>query len=89
MLRASGIVGVSLIAKPLAKTFYTLSAWESRESLDSAVGGWPHVDTMQRFRSLTTRSLFAFWTVPPDHARPDWWDAHRRLEAEASSGPRR
>lgn len=50
MLRTSGVIGVSLIAKPLAKTFYTLSAWEDRDSLNSAVAQQPHLQVMERFR---------------------------------------
>lgn len=87
MLRSPGVVGVSLIAKPLAKTFYTLSAWEDRDSLNSAVAQQPHLRVMERFRSRTEGSLFVFWSVPASQSRPDWDDAHRRLEDEASKAP--
>ncbi len=42
MLNSPGALGVSLIAKPPLKgTFFTLSAWESREHLEAAVVGHP------------------------------------------------
>ena len=81
MLRSSGVLGVSLVARPLAKTFYTLSAWESRAALDAAVAAEPHATSMGRFRSKMARSRFVFWTAPGS-VPPRWPDAHRRL-AEA------
>ena len=83
MLKSPGIHGVSLIAKPLAGTFFTLSAWESREHLEAAVVGHPHVETMKRFAPRTAQSLFAFWT-PGTDSRPTWQEAHRRLDDEAA-----
>jgi hypothetical protein len=83
MLRSPGIAGVSLIAKPTAKTFYTLSSWQDRDSLDASVTRQPHLTTMQKFGPRTQASVFAFWSAPAG-ARPDWDDAHRRLNAEAT-----
>ena len=83
MLNSSGALGISLIAKPLKGTFCTLSAWESREHLEAAVVGHPHVETMKRFSPRTAQSLFAFWT-PGTDTRPTWQEAHRRLDEEAA-----
>ena len=83
MLNSSGVLGVSLIAKPLKGTFFTLSAWESREHLQAAVVGQPHVETMKRFAPRTAQSLFAFWT-PTTDSRPTWQEAHHRLDEEAA-----
>jgi hypothetical protein len=87
MLRSPGIIGVSLIAKPIAKTFYTLSAWEDRDSLNAAVIQQPHLTTMERFRSRTEGSLFAFWSAAPHDRRPGWDEAHRRLDEQARNAP--
>jgi hypothetical protein len=84
MLKSPGILGVSLIAKPLAGTFFTLSAWENRDCLDAAVVRHPHVETMKRFAPRTAQSLFAFWTPAADHGRPTWREARRRLDEEAA-----
>lgn len=83
MLNSPGAPGISLIAKPLAGTFFTLSAWESREHLGAAVVGHPHVETMKRFSPRTAQSLFTFWT-PATDGRPTWQEAHRRLDEEAA-----
>lgn len=67
MLRSAGIVGVvPLIARPVAKTFYTLSSCQDRDSLNLAVAQQPQLKTMQTFRSRTKGSSFAFWR----HRRP-------------------
>ncbi|KQY03360.1 hypothetical protein ASD37_28195 [Mycobacterium sp. Root135] len=88
MLNAPDALGVSLIAKPLKGTFFTLSAWESREHIQAAVVGHPHVETMKRFAPRTAHSLFAFWT-PGTDSRPTWQEAHRRLDEEAAKADHR
>jgi hypothetical protein len=87
MLKSPGVLGVSLVAKPLAGTFFTLSAWENRDCLEAAVVGHPHVETMKRFGPRTAQSLFAFWT-PAAGQRPAWRDAYRRLDEEAAKSQR-
>ncbi|MCT7657700.1 DUF3291 domain-containing protein [Mycobacterium deserti] len=86
MLASPGVIGVSLIAQPLRKTFYTLSAWQDRQALDSAVATAPHAETMARFRTKMASSVFTFWRVS-DGRRPEWPDARRRLEQAAVHGP--
>jgi len=84
MLRAPGALGVSLVAHPTRRTFYTLSAWRDRAALDSAVGGRPHVESMARFRPRMASSLFSFWTVAmPAGAHPEWPEARTRLREQA------
>jgi hypothetical protein len=83
MLTSPGVVGVSLIARPLTKTFYTLSAWESRAALDRAVADQPHATTMVRFRTKMANSVFVFWTA--SGSVPQWSDAHRRLAQAPAS----
>ena len=80
MLRSPGVVGVSLIAQPLRRTFYTLSAWHDRRALDAAVAQQPHAATMARFRPTMADSRFIFWTQS-DGADPAWPDALARLDA--------
>lgn len=79
MITAPGCLGVSLIAKPLQKRFYTLSAWRSREALDKAVQRQPHATTMTRFRSRMAASLFAVWAQNAAKLPPGWPDAINRL----------
>lgn len=86
MLAAPGCLGVSLIAKPLQKGFYTLSAWRSREDLDAAVQLEPHVSSMTGFRSLMAASLFAFWTRAATDLPPGWPEVIDRLTTAPSVG---
>ncbi|MDG3009289.1 DUF3291 domain-containing protein [Rhodococcus sp. D2-41] len=82
MLGAPGVVGLSLIARPLHKTFFTLSAWSDRGALDKAVAHRPHVDTMTNFHPKMAGSTFAFWTAPGTSLPLQWPEAMRRLDAE-------
>lgn len=61
MLQSPGVIGVSLVAQPLRRTFYTLSAWRDRPGLDSAVAGQPHAVAMIEFRTKMADAVFAFW----------------------------
>jgi hypothetical protein len=84
MLSSTGAIGISLIARPVQRTFYRLSAWQDRSALDSAVAQQPHAKTMAQFRSRMASSLFAFWAVPAKaNIRPSWAEAHERLRNQA------
>jgi hypothetical protein len=43
---AQGLLGYSLLARPLAKRFWTLSAWESADALQAFVQHPPHLRIM-------------------------------------------
>ena len=83
MLQSPGVIGVSLVARPLRRTFLTLSGWRDRSALDAAVAGQPHAATMARYRTRTADSVFTFWQ-PADDSPPDWTDAVARLDKKAS-----
>jgi quinol monooxygenase YgiN len=85
MLASPGVLGVSLVANPMHKTFYTLSAWQNRDVLDAAVSQQPHAAVMAHFRPRMAASQFVFWTAPASELPPTWPDAMRRLAA-ASRG---
>jgi hypothetical protein len=59
-----GAYGVSLIAQPARKTFWTLSAWSDQTTLDAFVRTAPHVDVMAKYHGRLVRPLFTTWTVP-------------------------
>ena len=80
MLASPGVLGVALIAKPLSKTFFTLSAWQDRDALDGAVARQPHAQTMAHFHSRMARAGFVFWTMPRSELPPRWADAFQRLQ---------
>ncbi|CCQ16780.1 putative uncharacterized protein [Rhodococcus sp. AW25M09] len=81
--KAKGAIGVSLIARPLRREFYTLSAWRDRAAVDAMVRIEPHLSVMSAFREHTTDARFTFWDMP-GASRPTWADAFVRLADEES-----
>ena len=92
---SDGALGVSLIAQPTRKTFWTLSAWTDQASLDAFVGSRPHLDVMGRFRDRLTSTGFTTWAVASpelpkrgSNAKNLWRDAKTRLAATSKEGAR-
>ncbi|WP_328912174.1 MULTISPECIES: DUF3291 domain-containing protein [unclassified Streptomyces] len=77
--KAPGAVGASLVAEPLKRTFWTLSAWESREALYDYVAAEPHHTIMTGQRAVMRDSTFVFWNVPTEQLPVSWEEARRRL----------
>ena len=80
MLGSPGAVGVSLIARPLRRTFWTLSAWQDGAALGAVVGRQPHRKIMNHFRPRMAGSSFVTWTAPATALPVTWDEAMRRLE---------
>jgi heme-degrading monooxygenase HmoA len=76
---APGAYGASLIAQPLKRTFWTLSAWEDKEALYRYARTEPHRSVMSGLRSTMSRSVFTFWQIPAADLPLDWAEARRRL----------
>ncbi|MER5867260.1 DUF3291 domain-containing protein [Kitasatospora sp. NPDC002040] len=76
---APGAVGATLIAQPLKRTFWTLSAWEDRKTLYTYAKTEPHHTIMTSLRSVMKVSTFVFWEVPAEQLPIDWADAKNRI----------
>lgn len=83
---APGAYGASLIAEPFKRTFWTLSAWESKEALYTYAKTEPHRSIMNGLRSTMKDSVFTFWQVPANGLPIDWSDARRRLAEQQTNG---
>ncbi|NBE83560.1 DUF3291 domain-containing protein [Micromonospora rubida] len=83
--RADGVLGVSLVAHPLRREFWTLSAWRDREALMVAVGQEPHRTVMTRYRAKMADSTFDFWPVAASELPISWSTARRRIVARAQA----
>ncbi|WP_416984782.1 DUF3291 domain-containing protein [Streptomyces sp. T028] len=83
---APGAYGASLIAEPLKRTFWTLSAWEDRDALYTYAKTEPHKSIMNGLRSTMKDSVFTFWQVPAAGLPIDWTDARRRLAEQERTG---
>jgi len=86
--RTDGLVGYSLRAQPLARTFWTLSAWTDPEALGAFVQELPHRAVMAKLRPHMGATRFARWTVPGSELPVAWDDATTRLASSEASGPR-
>jgi len=95
VLHSKGALGVSLLAQPLHKTFWTLSAWTDQGSLDEFVATLPHRDVMGRFHARLIDPKFVSWMVPGaalpkphSNAKELWREAKTRLAANQKEGAR-
>lgn len=80
---APGCVGASLIAQPLQRVFYTLSAWENRDALYAFARNQPHRGIMASLRPTMRSSTFTFWKARAEQLPLTWDDAKRRLTEQA------
>jgi quinol monooxygenase YgiN len=88
---APGLLGYSLLARPLLKRFWTLSAWEHADVLQAFVQHPPHVRIMAALTPYMDKTRFVRWKVKGSQLPLRWDDALRRLEnnrdLKASSAP--
>ncbi len=77
---AQHLLGYSLLARPLLKRFWTLSAWENADALRAFVQYPPHVRVMAALTPHMDKTRFVRWTVKGSQLPLRWDDALRRLE---------
>lgn len=82
---AKGLAGYTLLARPLAKKFWTLSAWESNEALETFVNDPPHLRIMSALAPHMEKTLFLRWAVKGSNLPLRWNDALARFGAEGRS----
>jgi len=80
---ANGAIGLGLRARPLARTFWTLSAWTDQQALQAYNHSPLHREIVERFRPHMASSTFRFYPAQ-DGTPPRWDDALRRLNAPAN-----
>ncbi|HEY0094810.1 MAG TPA: hypothetical protein VGB96_10810 [Archangium sp.] len=84
----SGLVGYRLLAQPMRKTFWTLSAWTDRYALNAFVRTMPHLAVMGTLRTHMGPTSFTTWMAPGSALPIAWDDAIGRLmEAATPEGP--
>ena len=72
-------MGYSLLARPLKRTFWTLSAWTGQSDLDAFVRTMPHLGVMGKLRPRMGPTKFTTWMVPGSALPPSWREALERL----------
>jgi quinol monooxygenase YgiN len=86
--RTDGLVGYTLLAQPMKKTFWTLSAWTDQAHLDTFARAMPHLAIIRKLRPRMGPTKFTFWTVQGS-ALPVTWDEaiERMMSSAATPGP--
>ena len=74
-----GLVGFSLLARPLRKQYATLSIWDDEAALAAFAGGAPHQRLTDDLAPEMGPTQFVRWTMTGSEGRPTWADAFRRL----------
>lgn len=82
---ANGILGYTLLARPLAKKAWTLSAWENNDALEAFVNDPPHRRIMIALAPHMERTSFLRWTVKGSELPLRWPDALARLAKEQTA----
>jgi|tagenome__1003787_1003787.scaffolds.fasta_scaffold20438232_2 quinol monooxygenase YgiN len=83
--RTEGVVGYSLRAQPLAKTFWTLSAWTDTRALETFVRTMPHQAVMAKLRPHMGPTRFTTWQAPGSALPVPWDEAIERLMGSAAT----
>lgn len=79
LAKADGIIGFSLLARPLRKQYATLSVWENEAALKDFAASEPHAQLMVDLGPDMAPTIFVRWKVNGGDARPTWSDALARL----------
>ena len=74
-----GVIGFSLLARPLAKQYATLSVWRDEDALAAFAGTEPHRGLMTKLSPEMGPTKFVRWTMRGSAGRPSWDDALQRL----------
>lgn len=76
---ADGLVGFSLLARPLLKQYATLSVWCDEDALTAFAGAGPHAQLVSNLRGDMNGTRFVRWSITGADGRPTWREALSRL----------
>lgn len=74
-----GVVGFSMLARPLRKQYGTLSVWVDEAALSAFAKDGSHGHLMADLAPELGATKFVRWTITGSDGRPSWSDALRRL----------
>jgi len=78
-----GLVGYSLLAKPLRHEYWTLSVWEDDGAVKDFVQTAPHAEVMKALGADMGPTSFTRWQATGRTLPPSWTDALARSPGEA------
>ena len=80
-----GLIGYSLLAKPLRSNYWTLSVWEDDAALARFIHASPHRDAMRELPKVLSGFRTTRWTSAGSGDPPTWSDALARGELPSGS----
>lgn len=81
-----GVIGFSLLARPVRKQYATLSVWTDEDALTRFAGAHPHNELMRTLGPEMESTRFVRWTIRGAVGRPSWDDALLRLSRSSYNG---
>jgi hypothetical protein len=81
-----GVVGFSLLARPLRKQYATLSVWIDDAALAAFAATSPHGELMQDLSPEMGPTKFVRWAIKGVDGRPSWQEALKRLGGKGPAG---
>jgi quinol monooxygenase YgiN len=76
-----GLVGYTLRAKVLGRSYWTLSVWKDESSLRRFMRTPPHLHIMTSLKPVMGPTKFVTWNIAGGDGRPGWNTAIDRLAA--------
>ena len=80
LVEAPGLIGYSLDAQLLDKTFWTVSAWRSRPDLGGFERSQPHQAVKEATRAVMLPSTFVMWRCRLGDLPVAWPEVHGRIQ---------
>ncbi len=77
--QTEGVLGFSLLARPVRKQYATLSVWINEDALTAFAQAKPHRDLVAKLAPEMAPTTFVRWTINGSDGRPSWRDALQRL----------
>lgn len=81
LAHTDGVIGFSLLARPLRKQYATLSIWEDDGSLERFAASEPHAKLMVTLGPEMAPTTFVRWNLKCGDPRPSWREALARLSS--------
>ncbi len=84
--RSAGLIGYGLYAQFLRKTFWTLSVWQSRDSLEGFARAEPHRSVMRDINPLMAAPTFVTWRLNGSELPIGWRAARDKIAIQLLDG---